>query len=60
VRAAERRGLPRVRAMLLADNLGMRHLLARAGRPWRVIGGDGSFIEVEIDLEPATVGGGVS
>jgi acetyltransferase len=60
VRAAERRGLPRVRAMLLADNLGMRRLLARAGRPWRVIGGNGSFIEVEIDLEPVMVAGSMS
>lgn len=57
LKAAQRRGHPRVSAMLLADNVAMRRLLARAGRPWRVTGFDGSIIEVQVDVEPVAIGG---
>ena len=53
IEAAERRGTRCVSAILLADNVAMRRLLERAGRPWRVAAFDGATIEVRLELESA-------
>jgi RimJ/RimL family protein N-acetyltransferase len=46
---ADRRGIPRLNAVLLADNVAMRRLLAKAGWASRITGLDGPTMEVEVE-----------
>lgn len=55
IAVAERQRITRLTAALLADNIPMRRLLARAGWSSRITGLDGATMEVE--LEPMTAGG---